>query len=240
MKTWQKLGLMILPAILIVAIGIFIIQRQRNAPVNLPPKPQERAITADEAVVPRKMYIDSIESAKALDGKTVWVQAGYEMEYFPYKNHRVDYSKMAGVLPGVQALQIKDIVTQKKPASVATHVPGGDKQVLAVFTMPGNPGTYAVPIGDEDAGSYTFYCDQMFYYDDPHQMYNFWPANIWKAIDNHQPIAGMNELQTSMALGVIQQSQSSDIGNRTVDYDAGGKKWTVTFSNNKATSVKQD
>ena len=47
----------------------------------------------------------------------------------------------------------------------------------------------------------------------------------------------MNELQVAMALGTIQQSQSSDIGNRTVTYDAGGKKWSVSFQKDKATTV---
>jgi hypothetical protein len=239
MKALKTVAAIVVPAIILVAIGIFVIQRQRNQPVKLPPKPQERAITADEAVVPRKMYIDSIQSAKALDGKTVWVQAGYELEYFPYRDHRVDYAKEVGVLPSIAPLAIKDIVTQKKPDSVATHIPGGDKQVLAVFTLPNDDKTYAVPIGDIQGTDSTFYCDQIFYYDDPHKLYSFWPADIWKAIDDHTPKPGMNELQVAMAVGVIQQSQSSDIGNRTVYYDAGGKKWSVTFSNGKATSVQQ-
>jgi hypothetical protein len=70
-------------------------------------------------------------------------------------------------------------------------------------------------------------------------MYNFWPANIWQAVDQHKPIVGMNELQTAMAVGVIQQSDSSDYGNRTVYYDAGPTRWSVTFANDKATQVAQ-
>jgi hypothetical protein len=42
-----------------------------------------------------------------------------------------------------------------------------------------------------------------------------------------------------MALGVMQQSDSSNYGNRTVDYDAGGKHWSVTFENDKATQIEQ-
>ena len=47
--------------------------------------------------------------------------------------------------------------------------------------------------------------------------------------------AGMTELETAMALGVMQQSDSSDYGNRTVTYNAGPKHWAVTFENDKAT-----
>ena len=79
----------------------------------------------------------------------------------------------------------------------------------------------------------------MLYYDDPHQMYNFWPASLWQTIDAHQPKAGMTELETAMALGVMQQSDSSNYGNRTVYYDAGGKRWAVTFENDKAIQVQQ-
>jgi hypothetical protein len=240
MKTWQKLGLMIIPAILIAGIGIVVMQRQRNAPVRIQPKYQERALTEDETVVPRKMYIDDLASARALNGHTVWVQAGYELEYFPYAHHRVEYARQAGVLPSAQALQIQEIVTQKEPAKVATHVPAGHQQVLAVFTLPGDAKSYAVPIGYLQGSDSKYYCDDIFYYDDPHAMYPFWPADVWRAIDLHQPRPGMNELQVAMALGVMQQSDSSDYGNRTVDYDAGGNKWSVTFSGDKATSVRQD
>jgi hypothetical protein len=106
--------------------------------------------------------------------------------------------------------------------------------------MPNDTKTYATGIGYIQGTDSKFYCDDILYYDDPHQMYKHWPANIWQAIDQHQPKIGMNELQAAMALGVMQQSGSSNYGNRIVDYNAGGKKWSVTFENNKATSVKQN
>ena len=71
-----------------------------------------------------------------LIGKPVWIQAGYELEYFPYKGHRVDFAHKAGLLPGAQRLEIKDIITEKAPASDESRIPRGDKQAFAVFTMP--------------------------------------------------------------------------------------------------------
>jgi hypothetical protein len=50
----------------------------------------------------------------------------------------------------------------------------------------------------------------------------------------------MTELETAMALGVMQQSDSSNYGNRTVQYNAGGTHWSVTFENDKATQVTKD
>jgi hypothetical protein len=51
----------------------------------------------------------------------------------------------------------------------------------------------------------------------------------------------MSELQTTMALGNLQQSDSKDLGDRTVKYttvDQGQTRhFSVSFSGNKATSV---
>ena len=109
---------------------------------------------------------------------------------------------------------------------------------MAVFEKEGK--TYAVPIGYETEGQYKIYSDEMFFVEDPHDLYKHWPADVWQAVDEHQPKPGMNELQVAMALGVIQQSDSSSYGNRTVHYDAGGKQWNVSFQNDKATNVQAE
>jgi hypothetical protein len=240
MKTWQKLGLITLAFLLIFAIRIYFLYRERHEPMVQQPKIAERQLTQDDVAQVRHLYIDDLTSAKALDGKTVWVQSGYSLDYYPYLGQRVEFANKSGVLPGVEPLAIQDIITEKAPANLATRMPLGDKQVFAIFKLPNDPKDYATAIGFIKGSDSTYFCDQIFYYDDPHQMYNFWGPKIWAAIDQHQPIAGMNELQTAMALGMIQQSESSDTGNRTVDYDAGDKKWSVTFQDDKATTVKQD
>ena len=240
MKTWQKFALVLLIPIAILAIGILWIQHKRNTEaVKVQPRYQERALTKDEMVQPRQLFIDDMKSARELIGKPVWIQAGYELEYFPYKAKHIDFAHKAGLLPGAQRLDLKDIITEKAPASDTSRIPRGDKQVFAVFTMPGDDKEYATPIGTIQGSDSTYYCDKIFYYDDPRTMYNFWPANIWQAIDQHKPVVGMNELQAAMALGVMQQSDSSDVGNRTVYYQAGPAKWSVTFEHDKATHVEQ-
>lgn len=238
MKTWQAIGLVTLLVLAIAGIRIYFIWRERNAPdVNTKPQVAERKLSADDVVLPRKLYIDDLKSAKALDGKTVWVQSGFTLDYYPYAAHHVEFAHPAGVLPSVEPLQIEDIITEKAPANLATRVPLGDKQVFAVFKEPDDAKEYATAIGYIQGDDSKYYCDDIFYYDDPHVMYKFWPADVWQTIDQHKAKAGMSELQTAMSLGMIQQSESSDIGNRTVDYDAGDKKWAVTFQNDKATTV---
>lgn len=240
MKTGQKVGLVTLFVLLVFAIRVYFVWRERNAPMVQPHKVAERQLTQDDVVLPRKLYIDSLESAKVLDGKTVWIQSGYTLDYYPYTDHRIDFAHKSGVLPSIQPLEIQEFVTQKVPANLATRLPHGDKQVLAVFEMPNDSKEYATAIAYIQGSDSTYYCDQVFYYDDPHTMYKFWGPKIWAAVDQHTPILGMNELQASMALGIVQQSDSSDIGNRMVDYVAGDKKWSVTFQNDKATAIKQD
>ena len=240
MKTWQKLAILILIPAAVLAIGIWRINVARSGEaVVVPQTNQEPTVTQDDTVMPRKLYIDSLQSAHALVGKPIWIQAGYELSYFPYASHRVDLAQNLGVLPSAQRLDIQDIVTQKVPAALADRIAHGDKQAFVVFTMPGSDKQYATAVGFFQGTDSTWYCDTLFYYDDPHQMYHFWSAKIWQAIDQHQPIAGMNELQTQMAVGVVEQSDSSEYGNRTVDYDAGPKHWQVTFENDKATQVQQ-
>ena len=239
MKTWKVVSIITAVVLIIFAIRVYLIWRERQEAMAPPPRAAEPQLTQDEMVIPRKMYINDVSDAKALEGKTVWIQAGYSLDYYPYARGRVEFSHKSGVLPSVQEMKIEHIVTEKAPAGLATRVPHGDRQVFAVFTMPNQPGEYATAIGYLQGGEATMYCDDMFYYDDPHTMYKYWGPKVWTAIDAHHPIPGMNELQTAMALGVVQQSDSSTIGDRTVYYTAGPQKWAVTFRHDKAVTIKQ-
>ncbi len=240
MKNWQAIGL--LTVVVLVAAGGYLgyVFHERSEPGVQKAQAPQRLLTDDDVVQPRKMYIATLKDAKDLIGKTVWIQAGYALDYYPYAAGRVEFAHPAGVLPSIEKLEIANVVTQKAPANLATRVPLGDKQVIAVFKMPDDAKQYATAIGTIKGTDETYYCDQMFYYDDPHKLYKHWPADVWQAVDQHQPKPGMNELQVAMALGTIQQSQSSDYGNRTVTYDAGGKKWAVSFVKDKATTVSAE
>lgn len=237
MKSWQVMGLLTLVVLLAAGGYLAYVFHVRNEPGVQKAQYQEPPVTDDQVVQPRKMYIATLNDAKDLTGKTVWVQAGFSMEYYPYVAGRVEFAHPISVLPSVQALAIEKIVEAKVPPNLATRVPAGDKQVLAVFRMPGDAKEYATAIGTIQGTDETYYADQMFYYDDPHLLYKHWPADVWQAVDDHKPKPGMNELQVAMALGTMQQSDSRDIGNRTVTYDAGGKKWSVSFAKDKATTV---
>ena len=244
MKGWQAIGLLTLAVLLIAGGRLLYVFHERNEPGVPKAQAPQRLLTEDDVVQPKKMYIADLKSAKELAGKPVWVQAGYALDYYPYAGGRVEFVHPAGVLPSVQQLSIEKVITERAPANLATRFPLGDKQVFAVFKMPGDMKEYATAMGTINnrggGADETYYCDDIFYYQDPHTMYRHWPADVWQAVDQHHPKAGMNELQVAMALGTIQQSDSSNYGNRTVTYDVGGKKWAVSFVKNRATTVTQE
>jgi hypothetical protein len=240
MNQWKVIGLITLPVLLFGAWRVWSIYEERHAPVVVKEQPAERKITQDDTVFPRKLYIDDLKSAKALRGKTVWMQAGYTLEYYPYDGHAAELGHKLGLLPSVAALQIIDVEDQSTPPGWLSRIPRGASNFFVVFRKPGDAHAYAVPVGGVEQGEAKFYTDDLFYYDDPHQLYRYWPGSVWQAIDDHQVKLGMSELQARMSLGQIQQSGSSDYGNRTVVYTAGERKVAVTFAKDRATEIKED
>jgi hypothetical protein len=104
--------------------------------------------------------------------------------------------------------------------------------------MPGKTGQFATPIGAIQGSEEHYYSNVLFFYDDPHKIYEHWPKDVWAAVDAHQVKAGMSELQTRMAIGQKMHPDGETEGDRTVTYDQDGKHWTVTFVKNRATSVQ--
>lgn len=228
-------------AVLILAVGgeLAWLHHERNAPMKMK-APQQETISQDDLVFLKKMRPDTPKDVKDLDGKTVWVSAGGQMDYYPYAGHRVEYAKTAGTLLGAQPLVVKDVVEQVAPKSATYRIQGGDRQVLVVFALPNDEKEYAVPVGYRQGKDYTFYTDEIFFYDDPHELYKHWGPEIWKAVDAHQVILGMNERQVELALGQVSKSTSQDYGNRMVVFANMGKPMAVTFVNNKVTAFRPD
>ena len=125
-----------------------------------------------------------------------------------------------------------------RPPSSTTASPTEPARSSPIFTLPGSANLYATAIGVIDSSQEGYFCDVLFYYDDPHSIYDYWPKNVWAAIDAHQVLPGMSELQAQMSIGHNQHTDSGSEGNRTVTYDQAGKKWTITFVNNHATEIE--
>lgn len=228
--------------VLVLAVGLRVglIYRERHAPDTSVKAPAREVIADDDLVFLKKKRPDSMKDIKELFGSTVWISAGGQMEYYPVVGHAAQYGKSAGTLLGAEPINIKSAVEQAAPKAATFRIPGGEKQVLLVFTKPGETKEYALPVGYRQAGQYTFYTDEIFFYDDPHQLYKHWGAEVWKAVDTHQVILGMNERQVELALGQVSKSTSTDYGNRMVVFANMGHPMAVTFVKNKVTTFRAD
>jgi hypothetical protein len=185
----------------------------------------------DYYVSPKKLYPYDLKSAKQLTRQPLWVKEGYRYTYYPFNAaaRRADFGHEAGLLLPIERLEIKDVVVDTPPKS------GGRRQMMAVFQKDGN--SFAVPIGFESEGQYTIYSDEMFYIEDPHELYKHWPAEVWQAVERHEVKPGMNELQADFAvgMGVPDAGGSSE---KTVRYPNGGKPLVVTYQDGKAVEIK--
>ncbi len=238
MKTWQKAAIITLITLAIGGIYLFSVFEHRRNPGIVPQNSQEPQLTPDDVAIVRMMFMTSFDDALKLQGTSVWMKNGYTMPYFPFESGRIVFPKPAGVIPPAQRLNVKKIIKAVPPDQVDDGISHGSRQVFAVFALPGNPALYATAIGAIDGSQEEYFCDVLFFYDDPHTIYNDWPKNVWAAIDAHQVVPGMSELQTRMSIGQKIQTDGSSEGNRTVTYNQAGKEWTITFVNNHATSIQ--
>jgi hypothetical protein len=185
---------------------------------------------ADYYVVPKKLYPFDLKSAQQLTLQPVWVKEGYRYTYYQYVPvaKRVDFAHEAGLLGPIDRLEIKDVM--------AVAAPGGRKQVVATFDKEGH--SFAVPIGFESDGQYKIYSDEMFYVEDPHELYKHWPADIWVAVTQHEVKPGMNELQADFAVGMGVPDAGASSEEKTVRYPNGGKPLVVIYRDEKAAEIK--
>jgi hypothetical protein len=240
LKTWQKALLSTLITLAIGGVYLFIVWKHRQDPGVASNNQEAQSTNMDDYVVMRTLSAQYFEDLQKLVNTTVWMKNGYTMTYFPYEGGRVEFAHPVGVIPSAQRLDIKKVIKSAVPDSVDDGISHGSMQAFAIFALPDSPKLYAVAVGAIDGTEEAYFCDILFFYDDPHTIYSHWPKDVWAAVDARQVKPGMSELETRMAIGQKTHSSSHEEGNRTVDYDQAGKHWTITYENDRATAVKQD
>jgi hypothetical protein len=240
LKKKIQISLLVFVVIAVVRVG-FIFYARRDTGAG-PKKPETTySSNLDDYVTPHKIFPYNVESAKKeLVGKPLWVKTGNVLAYYPYDAaaHTVNFKKQAGLLPPVAKLQVKDVVLAREPVALKPgEVAVIQKKIMAVFEKSGEPGTFAAAFGSNTGDDYTFIANDVFFFEDPHELYKHWPADIWSAIDQHQAKQGMTELQASFALGAKMSAGEGEYGNRTIEFANAGKPVTVVFEKNKATTV---
>jgi hypothetical protein len=227
----QKIQLVLGIAMTVAALRVGYVVYERHNERTAQAIQQAPPLNPDYYVIPKKLYPYDLKSAKQLTQQPVWVKEGYRFTYYPFDQarHHTDFSHEAGLLLPIQELEIKDVVTDTTPHSA--HL----QQVMAIFEQGGR--TYAVPIGSRTGDSYTIYSDEMFFIQDPRDLYKHWPADVWASIEQHQIKPGMNEFQAYFAIGMGVPERSSDPAVKTVHYPNGGKPVTITFRDGKAAEI---
>ncbi len=245
MQKGLKIGLAV-TGILVVAVGIRVgliyKANQENVAVKKDPYADFK-VDPDDNVFHKKERPDSLADQRTLIGKTLWVSAGGQLAYYEDKGNHVDYAKPVGDLLGATPLLIQGVFEEKAPSTgpAVFRIPAGQRHVLLAFTMPksSDPTTlYATPVGDFDNGTYSFLNDEVFFYDDPHQLYSYWGPAIWSDVEQHKVVPGMSENQVMMSIGQVMKPDSDKTGDRTVFYENDGHPITITFVHNKAVTIK--
>jgi hypothetical protein len=240
---WRKrlqVILLIVAALAVLRTGYIFYERRQPLPTE---KKETYSTNLDDYVTFPKVYPFDLKSAKKeLNGKTVWVRAGNVVPYYRYNkaSKTADLASKAGLLPPLEKLQITDVVLQKTPTSLsAGQFAVVQKQFLAIFNRPGEQGSFAAPIGTAVGDNFTFTANDIFFFADPHELYKHWPADVWKAIDQHQAKPGMSELQVGFALGTGGSVSTGDYGNRSIEFSNNGNPVKVTFEKNRAVAVER-
>jgi hypothetical protein len=238
MKNWQKALIITLITFAIGGIYLLVVFEHRRNSGVVGQNTQQPTESPDDVAEVRMMFPTSFDDVLKLQNTSVWMKNGYTMPYFPFEAGHIVFAKSVGVIPSAQRLDIKKVIKAAAPAQVDDGISHGMHQAFAVFALRSGTSLYATAIGAIDGTQEEYFTDLLFFYDDPHTIYDNWPRNVWAAIDAHQVLPGMSELQTRMSIGQKTQSDSSSEGNRTVTYDQAGKSWTITFVDNKATTIK--
>ena len=128
----------------------------------------------DDLVFLKKEHPMSLKDEKDLKGRTLWVSAGGQMDYYPYNGHTVDFAHTQGVLLGAEPIVVTDAIEEVAPKSTAIRIPHGDKQVLLVFTEPRGTDPakqFALQVGSVTGADVSLLTDEIFFYTDPHKLF---------------------------------------------------------------------
>jgi hypothetical protein len=240
MKTWQKILIPLLISILIAGSYLFYVWKERQNPGVIPHADAGPPLSQDDLSVVRAFFPAYFDDLQRLVGTRVWMKNGYTMPYYPYENGVVEFAKPMGLIPPAQPMDVKKIVKAAVPAKVDDSIEHGSRQAFAVFELPGKDGLFATPVGAIKGSQEVYFTDNLFYYDDPHTIYDHWPKDVWAAVDAHQVKPGMSELETRMSIGMKEHPDGEKEGDRTVTYDLDGKHWTIRYVKNRATEIKTE
>ena len=195
-KRKSKSGLVWLAAVLIiVTLRIAWVYYDRSQPVRIHPTSQ-RTLDKDYFVVVPKFYVDDLNSARELVGKTLWVKAGYRATYFPWAPPtKSGESEPNLVFQPMESLVVNEV--RERPASKGSR----DREVLLLFEKGGQ--SFATVIGFFLAKDqqYQIQLDDLFFLKNPTELYTHWSPQVWQRVRAHQLEKGMSFAQVNLSIG---------------------------------------
>ncbi len=231
-KTKRVIQTILLIAFVVAAIRLALLWRERQGPgIQMKAgRPEvDTGLSADAYVVPKRLHAYDLKSLQAgIEGKPVWIIEGYRYTVYPVVGGKVDFAHEAGMLGPIERVDVKQVREVPSPNP-------GQRQLVALFDKDGKE--LALPLGTVRGKNYQIYADEVVYYQDPHQLYQHWPADVWQAIAQHQVKPGMSEIQAVFALGMGTPEVQQDPEVKTVTYPNNGKPVTITFRNGKAAEI---
>ncbi|HYG97884.1 MAG TPA: hypothetical protein VD837_02050 [Terriglobales bacterium] len=221
----------LLIAIVVAAVRVGYIAYQRHQANRPPETRQEQSISPDYYVSAKKLYAYDLASAREITKRPVWVKEGYRYFYYPYDaaRKRADLEREAGLLGPIEKVEFTDVVMHGTPGDPGT------KQMLAIFSKDSRQ--YAVPMGAEQGGSFQINIDEMFFLQDPRELYKHWSKEVWDAIEKHEVKPGMNEIQASFAVG-MGTPEAGRGTEKTVNYPNGGNPLQIKYKDGRAVDIK--
>src|SRR5580692_1976277 len=145
MKPWKVVALLTLPMLLFAAWRIWSIYKERHEPVAVKQEPPQRKISQDDLVIPRKMYIESLKSAKQelkVEGVVEvatpahWVSRiprGSKNIFLVFRKpgDRAEYAvPMGEVDGGSEEFRMDDLLYYDDPHKLYSHWPGSVWQAI--------------------------------------------------------------------------------------------------------------
>lgn len=228
----NKIQLFLVLTIAVAALRAGYVFYQRHSEKSAEQaKQQAPPLNPDYYVIPKKLYPYDLKSARQLTHQPVWVKEGYRYTFYPYDKaiRWLEISHPAGLLLPIEKLDIKDVVLCPAPTP---H----QQLLVALFEKDGK--TFGVQIGTLAEGNYQIYSDELFFVQDPRELYKHWSSDVWDAIVQHQMKPGMNEMQADFAIGMGVPERSSDSSVKTVNYPNGGNPLVITYRDGRAAEIK--
>ena len=170
---------------------------ERSKPLKLRVSRQVtlRKVDPDYLVVIPKFKVVDMADAQTLTGKILWVKGGYKAEFIGLDCKRqmlVDREKSR--LPPMTEIQVCRIFER-------TNAKSRIDEVFLSVIQEGHELAVRIGTFDDHLGIYRFDLDDLFYLQNPRQLYSHWTAETWFNVETHRIKPQMTYAQVALSLG---------------------------------------